>query len=84
MEAVTDKPVGNKNFNLRAAYGKMLTEHNAPVVQTSIHRYLYKFPDDQLPEFRRLCAEKNISILKESKKESSHFEFNLLEPTDNG
>lgn len=84
MEAVTDKPVGNKNFHLRAAFGKMLTEHNVPVAPKSIHRYLYKFSDDQLPEFRRLCAEKDIAILRESKKESSHFEFNLLEPTDNG
>jgi hypothetical protein len=82
MEAVTDKPVENKNFHLRAAFGKMLTEHNAPVVQESIHRYLYKFADALLFEFRRLCAEKNITILRESKKESSHFEFNLLEPTN--
>jgi len=83
MEAVTDKPVGNKNFNLRAAYGKMLTEHN-DLIEKTVHRYLYQFPESLLPKFRRLCAEKDIAILRESKKESSHFEFNLLEPTDNG
>ena len=83
MEAVTDKLVGDKDFNLRVAFGKTLTEHN-DLIEKTVHRYLYQFPESLLPKFRRLCAEKNISILKESKKESSHFEFNLLEPTDNG
>ncbi len=83
MEAVTDKLVGDKDFNLRVAFGKTLTEHN-DLIEKTVHRYLYQFPESLLPKFRRLCAEKDIAILRESKKESSHFEFNLLEPTDNG
>ena len=83
MEAITNKPISNKNFNLRVAFGKMLTEHNDPV-RASEHRYLYQFSEDLLFEFRRLCAEKNITILKESKKEFSEFEFGILEVANDG
>jgi hypothetical protein len=83
MEAVTDKLVGDKDFNLRVAFGKTLTEHNNSIEKT-VHRYLYQFPESLLPKFRRLCAEKNISILKESKKEFSEFEFGILEVANDG
>lgn len=78
MEAVTDKLIGDKDFNLRVAFGKTLTDYNDPIKKTA-HRYLYQFPESLLPKFRRLCAEKNIAILKESKKEFSHFDCTLLE-----
>ncbi len=78
MEAVTDKLIGDKDFRLRVAFGKTLTEHNDPIKET-VHRYLYQFPESLLPKFRRVCAEKNIMILRESKRESTHFEFSLLE-----
>lgn len=78
MEAVTDKLVGDKDFNLRVAFGKTPTEHNDPITKT-VHRYLYQFPENHLSKFRRLCAEKNITILRESKRELTHFEFSLLE-----
>ncbi len=78
MEAITDKPVGNNDFHLRVAFGKSLTEHNY-LLQKTVHRYLYQFSENLLFKFRRICAEKNISILKESKKEFSHFDCTLLE-----
>jgi len=78
MEAVTNKLVGNKDFNLRVAFGRTLSESDNPVT-TSVHRYLYQFPENLLPKFRQLCTEKNITILKESKKEFSKFEFSILE-----
>jgi len=78
MEAITNKPVGDKDFHLRVAYGNSLTEHNDPQ-QKSVHRYLYQFPENLLPKFKRICAEKNVTILKESKKEFLKFEFGLLE-----
>ena len=67
MEAVTDKLIGDKDFNLRVAFGKTLTDYNDPIKKT-VHRYLYQFPESLLPKFRRLCAEKDIAILRESKK----------------
>lgn len=78
MEAVTDKLIGDKDFNLRVAFGKTSTDHDNPV-QASAHRYLYQFPENLLSKFRRVCAEKNIMILRETKRESTHFEFSLLE-----
>jgi hypothetical protein len=78
MEAVTDKLVGDKEFNLRVAFGKSLSERDNPA-QAAAHRYLYQFPEASLSKFRRVCAEKNIMILRESKRESTHFEFSLLE-----
>jgi len=78
MEAVTDKPLGNKNFHLRAAFGKRLTEHNDPNT-TTVHWYLYRFDAALLDEFKRLCAEKGVTILKESVKNSPGFECGILE-----
>lgn len=78
MEAITDKPISNKNFKLRAAFGAMLTEHRDPI-QASVHRYLYRFPENLLSEFRQLCAERNITILRELKKDFINFEFRILE-----
>jgi hypothetical protein len=80
MEAMTNKLIGDKDFNLRVAFGKTLTEHDDPLTKT-VHRYLYQFPESRLPKFRRLCAEKDITILKESKKEFINFEFGILEET---
>lgn len=31
MEAVTDKLIGDKDFNLRVAFGKTLTDYNDPI-----------------------------------------------------
>lgn len=83
MEAVTDKLIGDKDFNLRVAFGKTLTDHNDPIKET-VHRYLYQFPESLLPKFRRICDEKNITILKESKKEFSHFNYSILEVSSHG
>lgn len=83
MEAITNKPISDKNFNLRVAFGKTLTEHN-DLIEKTVHRYLYQFPENLLSKFRQVCAEKNISILKESKKEFSEFEFGILEVANDG
>lgn len=83
MEAVTDKLVGDKDFNLRVAFGKILSEHDDPIKKT-IHRYVYRFPESLLSKFKRICAEKNVTILKESKKEFSNFDYGVLEVSDDG
>jgi hypothetical protein len=67
MEAIVNKQINNKNFQLRAAFGQCTDEGRQK------HLYRYRFEPEHEKELRTICHEKNITLVEISKKNLNTF-----------
>jgi hypothetical protein len=67
MEAITNKQINNKNFQLRAAFGQCTDEGHQK------HLYRYRFEPEHEEELRKICNDRGITLVDISKKNLNAF-----------